>query len=126
VPEPARTLWKLSCGRRYSFNCSVLATHFQEALAFFKVIAKNKYLADGKRNDSYFSKNHLYMVPASGENNYAAAVSFVPLDHSTYTQHKYTNWITHRSDKEAKDGFTLPAGGVYRFYRYWKKYFPDG
>lgn len=69
----------------------------------------------------YYDNNHLYMPPSAGNKNLAVAVAFKCDNQSSYAQHKYTNWLTHRRDKEVPQ-FSLPCGGVYRFILAWREY----
>ena len=46
-------------------------------------------------------------------------------NHSTWAQHRYTNWVTHRNANDVKNGVKLPAGGVYRFVQVWQSFFPS-
>jgi hypothetical protein len=71
----------------------------------------------------FYSDNHLYIVPASQNDNIAVAVGFLPQNKSTHAQHRYTTWVTHRSEKEVA-AFPDPlVGGVYRFAQVWAQYF---
>ena len=104
---------------------ALLRRRFDEAISFFTIVEKKKYNADGTLNRRWLDQNHLYEVPASGVKNYTAAVSFQPANHSTFLQHVYTNWVTHRTNDEAKAGVQLPVGGVYSFVRLWRSFFPS-
>jgi len=100
----------------------VLRQRFDEPIAFFPVPVKNKYGPDGRATQAFRESNHIYVVPSTGAENVWAPVGFEPLTRATHAQHRYTNYVTHRTDSAAASGkWQLPCGGVYLFVSTWQK-----
>lgn len=103
-------------------GCQVFSKWFSAPITFFPVAIKQKFDRNGALVRGYNDQNHIYVVPSGPDNDFVA-VGFMCANHSTFTQHKFTNYLTHRTDLEAGHGVKLPTGGVYSFISIWKRYF---
>ena len=97
---------------------------YDAGVSYLPVKSPRKRTDAGALVEGYFTQNHIYVVPSTGNKNVWVAVAFTPDNKSTFTQHKYTNFITHRRDEDAQR-YDLPVGGVYTFLEVWEQYFPD-
>jgi len=89
---------------------------------FLKVKQPQKFNDQKALRPLWLYQNHLCAVPEKKTKEQSditcEAVSFKPINKSTFAQHKYTNYVVAQ--------YTLsgsPAGGVYAFYAIWKSYF---
>jgi hypothetical protein len=105
-------------------GCRALRRAFNvQTIPFYKIVTPYKVNASGQRVSSFLTQNHLYVVPSTGVRNVFAAVAFRVANKSTYAQHQFTNYVTHRLDAKAST-VNLPAGGVYTFVSVWRSLFP--
>lgn len=97
----------------------VLRQRFDEPVGFFPIRVREKFGEDGRITQAFRDGNHIYVVPSTCEANIWAPVAFEPANRSTHAQHRYTNYVTHRPDAEAKR-WPLPCGGVHLFVSTWR------
>jgi hypothetical protein len=105
-------------------GASTFAAHFTTPQFIPLKIPPYKFKNDGSFNEKFEQANCMCGLPEltsdkEKKTNWTA-VQFLPSNKSTYTQFKYTPVVI--------DFYNLhiqPRGGVYFFYYFWIRYFPD-